>query len=102
MLSEEKKRPGECARGRFKARAEKNGRLTNQLGVGHPAVFIVARLDEERKDIGSFLWIPAALFDQTQNLVLDQLRMLEQARIRRPSERDREQPDRRGKIPARP
>src|SRR5438876_282973 len=102
MLCKKEDRPRQRAGGSFEAGSEKNCRLTDQLGVSHATVFIVTRLDQEGKHIGAIRGIAPTFLHQCKNLAFYSLGVLEQPMIWRAGNIDRKEPDRSGKVSARP
>ena len=102
MLREKEHRPCQRAGGSFEAGTEKNCRLTDQLSVGHAAVFIITRLDQERKHIGPIRGIAPPFLDQRKNLLFHSLGVSEQAMIWGAGNIERKEPDWSGEIAPRP
>ena len=102
VLCEKKHRPRQGAGSSFEAGSEQNCRLTDQLGVGHAAVFIITRLNQERKHIGAISRIAPAFLHQCKNLAFHAFGMFEQPMIWRAGNIDRKEPDWSGEIATRP
>ena len=86
----------------FRNWLRKNCRLTDQLGVSHATVFIITRLDQEESTSVRSDGIAPAFLHQCKNLAFYSLGMLEQPMIWRAGNIDRKEPDRSGKVSARP
>lgn len=71
MLRQKEKCPAERARGGFETGHEKDGGLTNQLGVGHAVIFLIAGCHQERQHIVVLLGVAAPFRNHGENFIFD-------------------------------
>ena len=102
MLRQKEKCPAERARGGFKTGHEKDRGLTNQLGVGHAVIFLIAGCHQERQHIVVFLGAAAPFRNRGENFIFDLFGQPQQRVIGRPRKVNGENPNGSGKAASQP